>query len=268
MRARGWVWSLALAVLAIGLVGSASRAAEPPDPTSGDEWVDEDEGEEDAALDAGRRDPFEGLNRDLFAVNRQIDRWLFNPITRGYQHAVPAPGRRAIYRAFKNLDTPVILANHMLQFRVVAAATTATRFVINSSLGVGGLFDPATDWFHANRIEGDFGQTLARYGSPSGPYLMLPIFGPNTVRDVFGGVVDIMADPLSYILGPYQWWSLLLGGGEGLSAREAHIDDLEQLEAGSLDFYAALRSAYLQDRDARVREAREDTLLRAARKSD
>jgi phospholipid-binding lipoprotein MlaA len=153
----------------------------------------------------------------------------------------------------------------MLQFRVVAAATTMTRFVLNTSLGVGGLFDPATDWFHADRIEGDFGQTLARYGSPSGPYLMLPLFGPSTVRDVCGDVVDIIADPLSYILGPYQWWTLLLGGGEGLSSREAHLDDLDALEAGSLDFYASLRSAYLQSRDAMVREAREDNPFVAKR---
>ena len=262
--------SLALALIAIGVTGgfSAARAsgetdaartadhAVQADETSGDRDAGPDE-EEDLLDEAGGRDPFEGFNRDIFSFNRRMDRWLFNPITRGYQFVVPASGRRAIYRAFKNLDSPVILANHMLQFRVVAAATTTTRFVINSSLGVAGLFDPAADLFHAYRIEGDFGQTLARYGAPSGPYLMLPVFGPSTVRDVCGDVVDILADPVSYLLGPYQWWTLLLGGGEGLSAREAHLDELHALEAGSVDFYSALRSAYLQSRDAMAREARE-----------
>ena len=267
MHARGVFRSLALAVVALALAGGAGLAhASDGAPAPGTDIEAEDDDLPDEAVS---RDPFEGLNRDVFSLNRSIDHWVFNPITRGYQLVVPTPGRRAIYRAFKNLDSPVILANHMLQFRVVAAATTATRFVINSSLGVGGLFDPAADWFHAYRIEGDFGQTLARYGSPSGPYLMLPLFGPSTVRDVCGDVVDIMADPLSYILGPYQWWTLLLGGGEGLSARDAHIDDLNQLEAGSLDFYAALRSAYLQSRDAMVREARESAAagIRTARGS-
>jgi phospholipid-binding lipoprotein MlaA len=267
MRARGVVLSLALAAIAIGS-GAAARAtagsdpagptevAAPPDAIAADESADEEE--EDELPDEASGDRFESWNRDVFSFNRKLDHWLFNPITHGYQLVVPAPGRRAIYRAFNNLDSAVILANHMLQLRPVAAATTTTRFVINSSLGVGGLFDPAADWFHANRIEGDFGQTLARYGSPSGPYLMLPLFGPSTLRDACGDVVDIVADPLSYILGPYQWWTLLLGGGEGLAAREAHIDDLDSLEAGSLDFYAALRSAYLQSRDAMVREARSD----------
>jgi phospholipid-binding lipoprotein MlaA len=165
-----------------------------------------------------------------------------------------------INRAFKNLGSPVILANHMLQFRVVAAATTTTRFVINSSIGLAGLFDPAANFFEVYRIEGDFGQTLARYGSPSGPFLMLPLFGPSTMRDVFGDVVDILADPVSYVLGPYAWWTLLLGGSEGLSSRESHLADLQALEADSVDFYSALRSAYLQSRDAMVREARSESL--------
>src|SRR5262249_59953901 len=143
----------------------------------------------------------------------------------------------------------------MLQFRVVDAAVTTTRFALNTSLGLGGLFDPAADWFQVYRREGDFGQTLARYGTPSGPFLMLPVFGPSTVRDVFADVVDILADPVSYLLGPWRWWTIVLGGGEGLTTREAHIDELHELEEGSLDFYSALRSAYLQSRDAMVGES-------------
>ena len=127
-------------------------------------------------------------------------------------------------------------------------------------LGLGGVFDPAANWFQVYRREGDFGQTLARYGTPSGPFLMLPVFGPSTVRDVFGDVVDILADPVSYLLGPWRWWTLVLGGSEGLTTREAHLDEMNALEAGSLDFYSALRSAYLQNRDAMAREARESAV--------
>lgn len=267
MRARRFALCLVL-VLGAGIIparareeAGAPRAADLPadqieveveDP---DPLLDETE-DEDLLEESSRRDPFEELNRDVFSFNRSVDRWVFNPITRGYQITVPAPGRRALYRFFQNLDSPMILANHMAQFRVVDAAGTTTRFVINSSIGLAGLFDPAADFFEVYRREGDFGQTLARYGTPSGPFLMLPVFGPSTARDVCGDVVDILADPVSYLLGPLRWWTLVLGGGEGLTTREAHLDDLEALETGSVDFYSALRSAYLQSRDAMVREAR------------
>jgi phospholipid-binding lipoprotein MlaA len=268
MRSRALGGSLVVAAIAIAAAAAprANAIGEPDAASESDCRVEDDalrleedplfDDEEDLADEASGRDPFEGLNRDVFSFNRGMDRWVFNPITRGYQFAVPAPGRRAVYRFFDNLDSPVILANHMLQFRVVEAAGTVTRFAINSTFGVAGLFDPAADVLEVARSEADFGQTLARYGSPSGPYLMLPIFGPSTVRDVFGDVVDIMVDPVSYLLGPLQWWTLVLGGGEGLIVREAHLAELEALEEGSVDFYSALRSAYLQSRDAAVREAR------------
>ena len=268
MRARRAAPTLVFALIALSLAtgpaparasGAADTApagdpAVAPNPLTGD---DASLGEgEDLLEDAGGRDPFEGLNRDVFSFNRNMDRWLFDPVTRGYQRAVPPPGRRAFFNFFQNLDSPVILVNHMLQFRVHDSAATMTRFVLNTSIGLGGLFDPATRYFEVPRIEGDFGQTLARYGTPSGPFLMLPVFGPSTVRDVSGDVVDILADPVSYLLGPLRWWTLMLGGGEGLTTREAHLEDLKELEAGSVDFYSALRSAYLQSRDAMVREAR------------
>jgi phospholipid-binding lipoprotein MlaA len=238
---------------AVETAPASDPAVAPDDLADDDASLDDDE---DLLDDAGGRDPFEGLNRDVFSFNRSVDRLLFDPVTRGYQRAVPAPGRHAFYNFFQNLDSPMILANHMAQFRVRDSAATLTRFVLNTSIGVVGLFDPATSYFEVPRVEGDFGQTLARYGTPSGPFLMLPVFGPSTVRDVFGDVVDILADPVSYLLGPLRWWSIVLGGGEGLTTREAHLDELKELEAGSLDFYSALRSAYLQSRDAMVREAR------------
>ena len=263
MCARDVARSIRAALLAAVLVsGSAPvRADDTPAPAeaAADELADDElANDEELSDELAPRDPFEGLNREIFGFNRNVDHYFFDPITRGYQAAVPQPGRRAIYRAFKNLDSPVVLANHMLQFRPVAVATTSTRFVINTSIGLVGLFDPAESVFEMHRLEGDFGQTLARYGMPSGPFLMLPVFGPSTLRDVCGDLVDIVADPLSYLLGPYEWWTLLLGGSAGISSREAHVADLQQLEAGSVDFYSALRSAYLQSRAAMVDQARSD----------
>jgi phospholipid-binding lipoprotein MlaA len=258
--------SLALVIALVVAAGvapvRASDAADPApvsDPASApDDLFYEDElDDEEELLDAAAdRAPFEGFNRDVFSFNRGVDRWLFDPITYGYQTVVPAPGRRAFYRVFQNLDSPMILVNHMLQFRVVDSATTLTRCAINSTIGLAGLFDPAASYFRVYRVEGDFGQTLARYGTPSGPFLMLPVLGPSTVRDVFGDAVDIMADPVSYLLGPWRWWTLMLGGGEGLTTLEAHIDERTELEKGSVDFYSALRSAYLQSRAAMAEEAR------------
>ena len=215
------------------------------------------EEESEFESEAARRDPFEGLNRGVFRFNRGLDYVLLDPITKGYQWVVPRPGRRAVHRFFLNLDTPVVLANQVLQVRPVDAAGTVARFVLNSTAGVAGFLDPGAA-AGIPRTEADFGQTLARYGAPSGPYLVLPVFGPSTVRDGLGSVVDVIVDPVTYLLGPFQWWTLVLGGGEGLVVREATIADLEALEAGSIDFYSALRSAYLQSRDAAVREVRDE----------
>src|SRR4029450_11455724 len=150
MRARRFATSLLAGIALVGTGAPSARASDEPDPglevERGEVADDEDsfaEDEENLLDESGQRDPFEGFNRDIFSFNRAMDRWLFDPIPRGYQFAVPAPGRRALYRVFQNMDSPVILANHMLQFRVVDAAGTTTRFGINSSLGVAGLSGPA-----------------------------------------------------------------------------------------------------------------------------
>ncbi|MEM7409758.1 MAG: VacJ family lipoprotein [Myxococcota bacterium] len=220
-----------------------------------DELFGEAEFESEFESEAALRDPFEGFNRGIFRFNRGVDYVLLDPITRGYQWLIPRTGRRAVHRFFLNLDTPVVLANQVLQVKPVDAAGTAARFVLNTTAGCAGFLDPGAA-AGIPRTDADFGQTLARYGAPSGPYLMLPIFGPSTVRDGLGQVVDVVVDPVTYLLGPFQWWTLVLGGGEGLVVREATVADLEALEAGSIDFYSALRSAYLQSRDAAAREAR------------
>jgi len=200
-------------------------------------------------------DPFESMNRRVFVFNETLDRWAWDPVTRGYQFVVPEPARHGVHRFFQNLESPVIFANQMLQLRFGAAATTLGRFALNSTAGAGGLFDPAADGAGWERSEADFGQTLARYGTPSGAYLMVPLLGPSTVRDLFGDVVDRLMDPLTYVVGPIQWW-IVLGTSQGLAEREAHSEDLKALEAASVDFYSALRSAYHQSRQAEIERVR------------
>jgi phospholipid-binding lipoprotein MlaA len=203
-------------------------------------------------------DPLEPLNRAIFRFNRGVDWLILDPITSGYRFLVPAPARRGIQRAFHNLNSPVIATNLLLQGRAKEAGLTLGRFAANTTLGVVGVFDYADDVIGWKRTDADFGQTLAVYGVPTGPYLVVPLFGPSNTRDAFGNVVDQVMDPLTYFVAPLQLqWALLFGGGQGLSYREANVDALDALRDASVDFYAALRSAYSQAREGVVKEARE-----------
>ena len=199
-------------------------------------------------------DPFERTNRKLFNFNRGLNRYVLDPLIRGYRFVVPRPGRQAVHRVFLNLATPPTLVNDLLQLRFKDAATTFGRFVLNSTIGYGGIFDVAieADWEHH---KSDFGQTLGRYGVGPGPYLMLPLLGPSTIRDGVGGAVDMFLHPLFYVFGLTP--NILIGAGSGFSSLDAHDPALKALEESSVDFYAALRSAFLQDRAAHVLEHQE-----------
>jgi phospholipid-binding lipoprotein MlaA len=227
-------------------------SAPDPDFSAYDPLLDE---EFDVDLDERAvHDPFEGFNRCVFAVNETLDDFAFDPITKGYQFLVPEPLRVAVFRFFQNLESPVLITNQLLQLRFGVATVTLGRFVVNSTAGIGGIFDAAGRGAGWDRVEADFGQTLARYGCPTGPYLIVPVLGPSTVRDFSGDIVDRLLDPLTYLVGPLQWW-IPLGVSQGLAVREANIEALNALEASSVDFYSALRSAYVQSREAEVREA-------------
>ena len=234
------------------VLGEASAVADDEAAALGayDPLFDEVDGD-----DLLERDPFEGANRWTFAFNEGLDTWLLDPLTRGYQWVVPVPARRGVNRIFHNLHSPVVFANEVLQLRPVPAATTLARFVVNTTLGVVGIFDVAEDVMQLPRGEADFGQTLARYWVPRGPYLVLPLFGPSTARDMVGTVVDLGLDPITYIVGPLNLqWQLLRGSGQGLAIRDAHLHSLDALRDGSVDYYSTLRSAYLQSRHAKELE--------------
>jgi phospholipid-binding lipoprotein MlaA len=209
-------------------------------------FVDEfDFGEELSA-----NDPFEGTNRVFFEFNRGLDHYFLSPMTRGYRFVVPEVARRGLRRMFINLKSPSILVNDLLQLRFADAGQTLGRFLLNTSLGIGGIFDVGVEagWeYH----DSDFGQTLARLGVGSGPYLVIPVLGPNTLRDGFGNIVDVLFQPLTYLIGPTP--NIWIGTGSGFTRLEASGRALHALEESSVDYYAALRSAYLQSRAAHVR---------------
>ncbi len=200
-------------------------------------------------------DPFERINRQVLDVNTVIDDNVLRPVAETYRAVVPEFGRLRIRAFINNLGEPLIFANNLLQMRVGDAGTTLGRFAINTTLGGVGLWDVATEQGLA-RQTGDFGQTMARYGIPSGPYLMLPVVGPSNIRDASGEAVDGFGNPLMLALGPifssYTLGVLNASRGTlgGIDLRAENLDTLDILRADSLDYYARLRSVVRQRREA------------------
>ncbi len=168
------------------------------------------------------------------------------PIAWVYGWVTPDPVKAAVRRAFLNLRSPARFANDLLQLEIADAGTTGARFLINSSIGVAGLFDVAAELGHPHH-PADFGQTLYVYGSGPGPYLMIPVLGPTTGRDGLGRVVDLLFDPFTYLLDTVPE-GLSLAVGEALVRREDLILVLEGVKATSVDYYAGVRVLYYPDR--------------------
>jgi len=202
-------------------------------------------------MEAGTpNDPLEPLNRGVLDVNVALDDAIFRPVAVGYREVVPEFARTGIRNALTNLQEPRILANNILQGRLLDAGHTTLRFVFNSTIGLGGLFDVATDWGIARR-SGDFGQTLHSWGVvDGGPYLMLPIAGPSNPRDLVGRVSDGFLNPINWLMPIEADVSRLVV--ENVDIREQNIESIDNLRSGSLDFYARLRSVWEQRRNAEL----------------
>ena len=216
-----------------------------------------------ATVPAGPRDdaaddPFEPFNRGVFAVNTAVDHAVIKPVAEAYRSALPEVVRDRIRSFVDNLREPLVFANDLLQGRGEAAGISGRRFLINSTWGVGGLFDKAAE-LGMPRQSGDFGQTLYAWGLADGPFLMLPLLGPTTVRDAVGLGVDTYAAPFGHIGSDAsrRKASVVVGVSGGVDLRARNIESLDAIEASSVDFYAYLRSVWRQNRAATLREARE-----------
>ncbi len=200
-------------------------------------------------------DPLEPMNRGILKFNRAVEKILIKPATLVYRGIIPKPVRKGITNFLFNLETPVILANDLLQGKPKRAWDTTRRVFINTIVGLGGLIDVAKKW-GIPRHDEDFGQTLAAYGIREGPYLVLPIFGPSNPRDVIGMIGDILMDPLFWIFRAKNADALRLTRNvvDALDTYDRHLEDIENLEKTSLDYYAALRSAYRQNRASEIRD--------------
>jgi phospholipid-binding lipoprotein MlaA len=241
-----------LLLLTVSLCCPGVLRADEVDPLFADEVAD---------APAAVPDPFERGNRMVFGLNLRLDRWVFDPVTRAYAFVVPDPVRRSVRRVLANLGASTVFVNDVLQLAPTDAAVTAGRFAVNTTVGVVGVFDVASRLGLPEHVS-DFGQTLALYGMPSGPYLVIPAVGPTTVRDAAGYVVDLAFRPATYFLGPGAALVVVTSvqeGGAGIAVRDANAAGLRALRESSIDFYAALRSAWTQDRMARIWARRQES---------
>ncbi len=199
-------------------------------------------------------DPIEPFNRRSYAVHQAIDHNVLAPVARGYRAVVPAPVRTGVRNVLANLRSPVVLANDILQGEPRRAGDTLGRFVVNSTLGVGGIFDVAGTRLGVRGHTEDFGQTFARWGVGEGPFLFIPVLGPSNPRDLAGFSLGVAADPLVWVGQGAAVDGLLWSrtGATVVDTREDLLDTTDDVERSSLDPYATYRSAYRQRRRAEI----------------
>lgn len=201
-------------------------------------------------------DPIEPVNRGVFAFNNLLDIAIIEPIAKVYNFLLPSFARDGVQNFMRNLNTPIIVANELLQGDIKGVGVAAARFVINTTAGIGGLIDVASHQGLPYSQE-DFGQTLAVWGMGDGFYLVLPVIGPSSLRDTAGLAVDSYADPLRIWTHntDREWIYYTRVGLDGLDKRARLVRATEDLRRNSLDYYAAVRSAYVQKRQSLIRDA-------------
>ena len=204
-------------------------------------------------------DCFEKINRGVFAFNQALDKVIFKPLAKGYR-MFPQPIRSGTSNALNNLGNVVTIPNNVLQGQFKDAGVNSARFVINSTLGIAGIFDVASYYGLKKRDKEDYGQTLGVWGAGPGCYFVLPVLGPTTVRDSLGSIVNVIggdawynvtvANDTKYFSEADYYASKLL---DGIDFRAKNLESFDSLEKNSLDFYATVRSLYLQDRERKIK---------------
>jgi phospholipid-binding lipoprotein MlaA len=202
---------------------------------------------ESTEMEPEEYDPWEGWNERAFEFNRRLDKYVLKPVAKGYNFITPDEIQIMISNGFDNISFVPRFVNSLLQGKVAGASRELGRFLINSTAGVGGLFDPAKDVFGIVKSREDFGQTLCTWGTGSGPYLIVPFLEPLSVRDGVGKAVDSAMDPLSYVL-PFFWDRLGMKVGDTVNERSLNLDLFQGFEESVIDMYSAVRHAYLQRR--------------------
>ncbi len=241
--------AIALLAAAVALAASLAGCASKPPADDLDAVADYNEA----------HDPLEPTNRVFYAVNNGLDTVILRPLAVAYKYAVPYVVRSHTHNVLTNLSMPVALVDDMLAARPRRAGDTLMRLLLNSTLGVAGVFDVATGWGWPAH-DTDAGMTLAIWGLSEGPFLFIPVLGPSSPRDAAGFGTDIGMDPLTWFgqgvavsaLGYTRY------GMNALDSRTAVLDDLDKIKAQALDPYATIRSLYRQHRQSQIEEARSD----------
>ncbi len=241
---RSVVTRIAGSILALAMVAGCATPPPADDKEAVAEWEQVN-------------DPLEPFNRNVFAFNLAADTYAIKPAAQAYRAAVPKFGRDRIHNVLTNLNSPLTFANDLLQGEPDRAVQTLFRAMLNTSFGLLGYADVATEAGIPGHEE-DFGQTLAVWGIGEGPFLMLPIFGPSNPRDTVGLVAEMFADPFDIAVANAgkEWISYTRLGFTGLDKRESLLDTLDEIERTSLDYYASLRSLYRQHRASEIKNGR------------
>jgi phospholipid-binding lipoprotein MlaA len=262
----------ALSLGSLFILATTSDAEEASEPVEGAELtqqtasVDQSDAQplvQTAALDAAPmaaaagedfdEDPWENFNEKMFWFNREIfDRYLLKPVATGWDFIFPDPVQRGIHNIFDNLAVVRRVVNNSLQLKFAGAATELARFSINSTIGLVGFFDVAKDAFGIEQKDEDTGQTFGVWGMGPGPYLVLPLLPPLTVRDGVGYAFDIAMTPYTYFI---PWWGSIAGTAtNGVNERSLNLDRFERVAESTVDLYGAVRNGYLQRRAAAVKQ--------------
>ena len=230
-----------LALLSFNLFGAAS-----------DQVNTEPDDFETSKVEDEIYDPIEPINRAIFSFNNVADRVILEPIAKGYKK-LPSPLQSGLSNFLSNLRTPLVIVNQILQGQGENAVQSTGRFLVNSTAGVFGLFDVA-DRIGLEEKEEDFGQTLATWGVGDGFYIVLPLFGPSNLRDTTGMVMTMITDPMNaYFVSEGEAWLVpMRTAANAVDQRSKIIDEVNALRDNSVDYYAAVRSSYYQNRKAAI----------------
>ena len=205
-------------------------------------------------------DPLEGVNRAIFSFNNVADKIVLEPVAKGYKK-LPSPIQSGVGNFINNLKLPLAALNQLLQGQGKNAAESTGRFLVNSTIGVFGLIDVAEN-IGLDQKEEDFGQTLATWGVGDGFYIVLPLFGPSNLRDTTGMVMTMMTDPINaYAVTQGEAWTIpVRTAANAIDQRSQIIDEVNALRDNSVDYYAAVRSSYYQNRKAAIMNTDDDVL--------
>ena len=198
-------------------------------------------------------DPWEAFNEKMFNFNVKLDRYVLKPVARVWRAVIPEPFQVMLSNGFDNIRFAPRFVNNVLQGKVGGATREMSRFLINSTAGIGGLFDPAKDYWGIRPSNEDFGQTLGVWGAGPGPYLVLPVLAPTTVRDGIGMGVDLLLDPFGYYVGffPARFAMKL---GDTVNDRALNYDLFQGVEETTIDLYSSVRHFYLKRREQQIKE--------------